>query len=622
MNHTKKTWLLALERLKRCWRQIFATHLIFTALGIVLFTPLIGLTGRLLLKLSGQEALADQDIAWFLLSPTGLSAMIVFTGLLIGILAFEQAAMMRIMAGVILHQRVLSMDALWFTAARADSILLFTIRLVVRILIIVLPFLAIGAGIASLLITDYDINYYLTDRPPEFLFAAILIGLLLAVMAMVLIRKLLDWSVSLPLVLFNEVKPAASFSESAQITHNSRNQILGTMIVWAGAAIVLSIILLALLRLVGTWIIPHYGESISVLAMVLGGLSLLLMAGNFIITVFTSGSFASMIMVFYQQFGPGTIQNIIDKKQENGRSGQVRLTGFQVIALLVLFASLAIFTGVWFIKDIQVNDHVIIVAHRGAAGKAPENTMASFSQAIEDKTDWIEFDVQETADGKIAVVHDSDFMKLAGNPEKVWGAPLLKLQQIDIGSWFDPSFSNERVPALKDVLAMAKGRAKVVIELKYYGHDEQLEQRVIDIVEKMDMVNNAAIMSLKYDAVKKVRARRPDWTVGLLSATAIGDLTRLDTDFLAVATGLASSGFIRRAHEAGKRVFVWTINDPVSMSRMMSLGVDGIITDEPAMARQVMAERAKMSTAERLLLHTTLFFGQPFTPGKYRDESP
>jgi glycerophosphoryl diester phosphodiesterase len=155
-----------------------------------------------------------------------------------------------------------------------------------------------------------------------------------------------------------------------------------------------------------------------------------------------------------------------------------------------------------------------------------------------------------------------------------------------------------------------------------YGHDEQLEQRVIDIVEQAGMVDSTAIMSLKYDAIQKMRSLRSNWKLGLLSATAIGDLSSLDADFLAVAAGMASAGFIRRAHEAGKQVFVWTINDPVSISRMISLGVDGLITDEPAMARQVMEERAKLSSLERLLIQTALVFGVAYSPEKYRDNSP
>ena len=93
-------------------------------------------------------------------------------------------------------------------------------------------------------------------------------------------------------------------------------------------------------------------------------------------------------------------------------------------------------------------------------------------------------------------------------------------------------------------------------------------------------------------------------------------------DFLAVNTGMASPGFMRRAQESGKQVFVWTVNDAVTMHRMISLGVNGIITDEPAMAREVIEARAELGAVERLLLHTAVLFGRPVPPGLYRDASP
>ena len=221
------------------------------------------------------------------------------------------------------------------------------------------------------------------------------------------------------------------------------------------------------------------------------------------------------------------------------------------------------------------------------------------------------------------VVHDSDFMKLSGVPLKVWDGTLAQVQAIDVGGWFGPEFSGERVPTLEVVLETVRASdARLVIELKYYGHDQDLERRVVDLVERLGMTDRVAIMSLKYDGIRKVRGLRPDWTVGLLSATAIGDLSRMDADFLAVNQGMAKPSFVRRAHRAGKKVFVWTINDPVTMSRVLSLGVDGVITDEPAMARQVVAERAGMSTAERLLVHAAVLFGKPLPQRTYRDESP
>jgi glycerophosphoryl diester phosphodiesterase len=243
-------------------------------------------------------------------------------------------------------------------------------------------------------------------------------------------------------------------------------------------------------------------------------------------------------------------------------------------------------------------------------------------RALEDGTDWVEIDVQETADGEVIVMHDSDFMKLAGNPLKVWDGTLAQVQDIDIGSWFGPAFSAERVPTLAAVLEEVRGKARLVIELKYYGHDQQLEQRVVDIVEQAGMVDAIAIMSLKYEGIQKLHKLRPDWNIGLLSAKSIGNLANLDVDFLAVNTGMATPGFVRRAQEQDKQVFVWTVNDRVSMFRMFSLGINGIITDEPAMAREVLEERVDMSAAERLLVHTAVLFGRPVPPGLYRDESP
>ena len=148
-----------------------------------------------------------------------------------------------------------------------------------------------------------------------------------------------------------------------------------------------------------------------------------------------------------------------------------------------------------------------------------------------------------------------------------------------------------------------------MIELKYYGHDIALAQRAVDIVEGLAQAGNVVAMSLEYDQVRRMRELRPQWTLGLLTAKAVGDLTTVDADFLAVNAGIATRAFVRRAHARGKKVYVWTINDPVQMFRMLNLGVDGLITDEPAIARWVIERRSGMSSAERLLVGLAFFFG-------------
>jgi len=157
------------------------------------------------------------------------------------------------------------------------------------------------------------------------------------------------------------------------------------------------------------------------------------------------------------------------------------------------------------------------------------------------------------------------------------------------------------VPTLAEVFALCKGRVRVVVELKSYGHDERLEERVAAVVEEAGMVADCVYMSLDHDMVRTMKALRPGWRVGILTAKALGDLTTLDADFLAVEAKIATARFVRRAHRAGKDVYVWTVNDPAQMLRAMSRGVDGLITDRPGFARQVVERRAGMSDAQRLL---------------------
>ncbi len=619
----KNIWHKVLEILRKRSGQVFAIHIIYASLGVILFTPLAGIVGQTLLHLYGQPALADMEIAWFLLSPFGMLALILFSALLITIAAFEQATMITISAGTLQGLRIDTRQALYSTARHAPGIFSFVARLVVRVLIMSLPFLAAAAAIAWFLLTDHDINYYLAARPPVFLAAAGAIGLVLLTLLVLLIRRLLAWSLALPLILLNGISPARAFAESEQITRGNRRVILAAFAVWVLTALLLGATVMGAIHLIGSMLVPRFPDSIRLLALVLGGLMLFGLLVNLLISTFTAGSLAALQVVVYRRYGPADAMADYHADDRRGLPGWwLRMTLPRLALVLTGCTLVAALAGLWLLNGIQTNNDVLIVAHRGAAGKAPENTLASIRQAIQDGTDWVEIDVQETADGEVVVIHDSDFMKLAGVDLKVWDGTLEQVRRIDIGSWFAPAFSAERVPTLAEVLNEAKGRSRVVIELKYYGHDQQLEQRVVDIVEQAGMADDVAIMSLKYDGIRKIRRLRPDWTIGLLSATAIGNLTSIDADFLAVNTGMATSGFIRQAQQAGKQVFVWTINDPVTMSRMMSLGADGIITDEPEMARKVFTERAGMSSIERLLAHTAILFGQPVPARSYRDQSP
>jgi glycerophosphoryl diester phosphodiesterase len=162
---------------------------------------------------------------------------------------------------------------------------------------------------------------------------------------------------------------------------------------------------------------------------------------------------------------------------------------------------------------------------------------------------------------------------------------------------------------LAEVLAFANGRVRVTIELKSYGHNERLEERIVEIVEAAGMEKECQFMSLDHAMVAKMKRLRPDWRVGLLAAKALGDILTIPADFLAVEAGMAKVKFVRQAHRAGRDVYVWTVNEPVAILRAMSVGVDGLISDRPGLARLGVTRRAELSDAQRFLVALMIRLG-------------
>ncbi len=611
------------RQLRTQWRSYLVVHLLFSLLGVALLTPLSGLLLQGLLALSGSAAVADQDIAWLLLSPLGMLGAVLLASVLLAIVGLELGALQCVSYCATHEQGCSPARAVSLSWARAPAILRLTLNLTVRVLAWVLPFAVLIAAVAAFFLTEYDINYYLSQRPPAFFYTLAIAIPIVLVLTWLLGSRLLHWSLALPLLLFRQVPAARALGESRRLTEGHLKQLLQGFAGWILLALALSALSAIYLNLSLTWVTSRGDQGLNTMVILLGFTAVSWLALNFLVVALNMAGFTLVVQRHYDRLTDtgDSDADILRQFADDASVGGGRSPATLVLAG-ILVAGIAGAAGLMLLRKADISDQVTIVAHRGAAGAAPENTLASIRRAIADGADWVEIDVQESRDGEVVVVHDSDFMKLAGDPIKVWDADLERMQQIDIGSWFDPAFSDQRVPTLADVLEEIRDKSKLVIELKYYGHDQALEQRVVDVVEAAGMADDIVVMSLKLPGIQKLKALRPEWTAGLLAATAVGDLTRLDVDFLAVNAGMASPRFIRRARESGKPVFVWTINDSLSLSHWMSMGVDGVITDEPALAQEVLAQRASLSPAERLLLGAALFFGKPDVAGNYRDNSP
>jgi glycerophosphoryl diester phosphodiesterase len=164
------------------------------------------------------------------------------------------------------------------------------------------------------------------------------------------------------------------------------------------------------------------------------------------------------------------------------------------------------------------------------------------------------------------------------------------------------ALSDERVPTLAEALEPWRPDRASTSSRVYYGHNQRLEERVVEVVEAAGMEKDIVTMSLNGGMVAKMKRLRPEWTSGLLSAKAIGDLSGAPADFLAVEKAMATRRFIWAAHRVGKPVYAWTVDDPARMIRLIGLGVDGIITNHPDVAREVVDRYRGMTQAERLFL--------------------
>lgn len=597
------------EAYRRAWSDRSAVVPLFLAvraLSAALIVPLFAVLIPLALSVSGQAALTDQDIAYFFLTPIGFVVFLILAALLLIGSVLGVAAMT-----VNLHQggpgSLASLEiTLRLLVRRIPALISYAVQLTMRVLLIVAPFALVSLFVADRLISAFDINYYLSSRPPEFVQAVIGIGAIVIVMIGILLNRLLLWAVSLHLVLFEDVSARQSFRQSAEIMQGQRIVLVQRILAWAAVRVLLILGLALVFGFLMSLVVEAFSTALRAMLTLALVVAAVWAITNFVVSALSLGALARLLDALYNDGDPSE-----DIAPQEARAG-VSVAVFAGVTIVLLGVS-AVFGG-FILNRIETQTDVEVIGHRGAAGARPENTLAAIQKAVEDQADWVEIDVQETADGQVVVMHDSDFMKQAGVDLKIWNATMADLSQIDIGGWFDPSYSDQRTITLSDALDVVRDKSKLLIELKYYGHDVDLEARTIAIVEAAGMSDQVATMSLKYPAVQKMKDLRPDWDAGVLAATAIGDLSRLDADFIAVSTGVVGPRLIRSAEAAGKKLYAWTVNDPIEMSAMISLGVDGLITDEPALARQVLEFRAGLNSAERVFLLFVERFGLDLVP--------
>jgi glycerophosphoryl diester phosphodiesterase len=218
--------------------------------------------------------------------------------------------------------------------------------------------------------------------------------------------------------------------------------------------------------------------------------------------------------------------------------------------------------------------HVLKIGHRGAAGHAPENTLAAVRKGIALGVDFVEIDVRRTADGRLVVLHDATVNRTTDGKGRIESLRFQDLEKLDAGD-------GEHIPTLAEVLKVATGKTGLMVELKIRGAGQQ----TVETVREAGFKGPVIYASFFHDELTHMRKADPDASLmvlfGSLSRASVSRAIKYGSSYVGLPHNKATGPLVNSFHRAGLLVFVYTANDSEDIRRVLSFGVDGVISNFP-----------------------------------------
>jgi len=257
----------------------------------------------------------------------------------------------------------------------------------------------------------------------------------------------------------------------------------------------------------------------------------------------------------------------------------------------------------------------LVIGHRGCCQFAPENTLPSFKLAIDAGVDFVELDYHYSKDQQLVVIHDATLDRTT-DARKRWrhrririeSKTAAEIQSLDAGRWFGPKFAGTTVPLLSEALDVIQESSVTLIERKT-GDPESCAR----LLKSKELINKVVVQSFDWEYLRQLHALQPDQVLGALgppsklsdgrkprgskqmNATRLDELEKTGAE-VAVWSNKLSKAAVDLAHQRGLKVWVYTINDPARTNRLLDMGVDGIITNNPELIRRTISLRPTLSS--------------------------
>ncbi|WP_275287813.1 glycerophosphodiester phosphodiesterase family protein [Halomonas elongata] len=604
-----------LRTLRDHLRPLIAYHLFFTLLASSLLLPVAGWTLAWLLGHLGHPLISNAGLLAALLTPMGLGWLLATIGLTFLVLYLQQAGMTLVAVRPRDNHYRLAFDTLVTCTRRLPALAGLVVLQVGAHLLLALPAILALAGLHGHFLGGLDPYYVQQVRPPAlwwFLASGMPIVLIWLVIGATLYAR---WHLALPILVLENIAPHRALGRSARLTHGQGRHIVGAILLLLVMILVSPFVATALFDALFTPLLGQLPERQAILlpAMLgyVGAYVLITLAITFL-GIALNALLATCLYLRLAHREPRPAPR--PATSHPGRLAWAVEIGVVVFAL----------SQAWLILNrFEIREDVEIIAHRGSSAQAPENTIAAIDRALTDGADTIEIDVRLTRDGKVVLHHDASLSRLAGDDRRIDELDSSALEAIDVGSWFGDPFVGARIAGLDEALKRVRGRAHLMIELKpSAGRGSELIGAVERVLEDERQARLACrrqgvpalcgpedpwqsinIAALSYALLDEAERRLPEARTTLLAQLVMrGTLPRRGFDVLALRHNRISLEEVRRARHHGYRLLAWTVNDPARMSRLIDLGVDGIITDRPDRLAQLLEEREKLSDGALMLV--------------------
>ncbi|MDX1597927.1 MAG: glycerophosphodiester phosphodiesterase family protein [Marinobacter sp.] len=577
-------------------RALLTFHLFFSGLAMAVITPAITWALASLRPVTGRAAISTGGIVEFLTSPGGVIWVLVTLNLTILVIMLQQAGMTLIADSPPYRHYQTALGALWGTARRCLALMQLTVIQVFTHLLIALPFLVATGAAWAWLIASYDPYLLRQELPPElWWFSACatlsMIGLITCNGALYL-----RWILAVPCLMVRSQRPLEALRESTRLTRGHKGHATGVLASGLTAVILLPILVTLAFDQIASLLLTILPDRTGILVPTI----FLFIAGYILIgiavTFFGTAAYGAFIVSLYHR-ATNSSAGMPKPSLRYPMPDNAGPKAWIAEALVVILA----LGQAWFVVDsLDQREHVAITAHRGSAFKAPENTLSAIEQAIRDGADYIEVDVQITADGVPVLWHDADMNRIFGLKERISKVAYEDIRNRDAGRWFNEDFAEERIATLSQAIETVRGKADLFLDLKPDRNTPNLTQAVVELLQRKNLVEGTVIAAADWTTLQEVKRLEPELKTALLAQFIVGPLWEDNYDILALRSNRATPAAVARAHRDNNELHVWTVNHRASMTKFIDMGVDNIITDRPDVLSELLQERASLTNAELL----------------------